>query len=103
MEDSKIRLIVNRYNAAIGLKEAAIEEALGRRIFHIVPNDYETVQKAIVQGKPLPAGTRVGKSIAALADKLRGNQIEKAESSLLPQLRSLLRGSQEKSRVNTGE
>jgi pilus assembly protein CpaE len=69
---SKIKLIVNRYNTEIGLSSEAIETALDLKVFQRLPSDYESVQKALMEGKSIPPGTKVGKSIAELAQKLTG-------------------------------
>jgi pilus assembly protein CpaE len=69
---SKIKLIVNRYNTEIGLSSEAIEAALDLKIFQHLPSDYDSVQKALMEGKSIPPGTKVGKAIAELAGKLTG-------------------------------
>jgi pilus assembly protein CpaE len=71
---SKIKLIVNRYNTDIGLSSESIETALELKVFQNLPSDYESVQKALMEGKSIPSGTRVGKSIAELAEKLTGRK-----------------------------
>ena len=69
---SKIKLIINRYNTDIGLSSEAIETALDLKVFQHLPSDFESVQKALMEGKPIPAGTKVGRAIAELAEKLTG-------------------------------
>jgi len=69
---SKIKLVVNRYNTEIGLSSEAIEAALELKVFEYLPSDYESVQKALMEGKPIPPGTKVGKAIVELAEKLTG-------------------------------
>ena len=69
---SKIKLVVNRYNTEIGLSSEAIEAALDLNVFQHLPSDFESVQKALMEGKAIPAGTKVGKAIAELAEKLTG-------------------------------
>ena len=69
---SKMKLVVNRYNTDIGLSSEAIETALELKVFQHLPSDFESVQKALMEGKPIPAGTKVGRSIAELAEKLTG-------------------------------
>ena len=66
---SKIKLIVNRYNTDIGLSGESIETALDLKVFHHVPSDFGSLQKAMIEGKPVAAGTNVGRSIAELAEK----------------------------------
>ena len=74
MNRRKIKLIVNRYNTDIGLSSEAIETALDLKIFHHLPSDFESLQKALMEGKPVPATTKVGKSVAELAQHLTGRQ-----------------------------
>jgi len=69
---SNIKLVVNRYNMEIGLSSEAIEAALDLKVFQHLPSDFESVQKALMEGKPIPAGTKVGKAIADLSEKLTG-------------------------------
>ena len=69
---SKIRLIVNRYSTDVGLNQDTIETALHTEVFHVVPSDYEAVQRALVEGKPIAPTTSFGKSLAALAEQLAG-------------------------------
>jgi pilus assembly protein CpaE len=69
---SKIKLVVNRYNTEIGLSSEAIEAALDLKVFQHLPSDFESVQKALMEGKAIPPGTKVGKAIVELAEKLTG-------------------------------
>ena len=66
----KTRLVVNRYSSDIGLSRDAIETALSQKIYQTVPSDYESVQRALVDGKHIAAASSFGKSLAALADQL---------------------------------
>ena len=66
----KVRLVVNRYSPDAGLNRDAIETALGQRVFQTVPSDYESVQRALVDGKNIAAASHFGKSLTALADQL---------------------------------
>jgi pilus assembly protein CpaE len=86
----KIRLIVNRYDRHVGLSKDVIGTALHADIFHILPTDYEAIQKALMEGKPLPPNTNFGKGVAALVDRLVGG-VEPAnkKSSSLSGLLSL--------------
>ena len=88
LDRSQIRLVVNRYSADRGLATPAIEEALQGRIFHTLPSDYEAIQKAMMDGKPVPIASRFGKSVAALADRLTGRQRPAKSASLLSGLAS---------------
>jgi Flp pilus assembly CpaE family ATPase len=77
-----MKLVVNRYNTDIGLSSEAIETALDLKVFQHLPSDFESVQKALMEGKPIPAGTKVGRSIAELAEKLTGRTRASKKHSL---------------------
>lgn len=76
IDRNKIKLLVNRYNREVGLTREMIETALHSEVFEVLPSDYETVQRALMEGKPVPAASGFGKSLAALADRLNGKQEE---------------------------
>ena len=80
----KIRLLVNRYLRDVGLSREVIGTALHTEVFDSLPSDYEAVQSALMEGKPIPSSTPFGKSIMQLADKLGGRSegIKKQSSSL---------------------
>ena len=67
---SKIKLVINRYEPERGLTVDAIETALRTKVFHTLPNDYEAVQKAIFDGKPIASNTRLGKGLNSLHEAL---------------------------------
>jgi pilus assembly protein CpaE len=66
----KVRLVVNRYSSEAGLNRDAIETALGQKVYQTVPSDYESVQRALVDGKNIAPASSFGKSLAALAEQL---------------------------------
>lgn len=72
VDRSRVRLVINRYNREVGLSREMIETALQSEIYHLMPSDYEAVQKALIEGKLIPAGSAFGKSLGALASRLRG-------------------------------
>jgi pilus assembly protein CpaE len=72
VDRSKVKLIVNRYNTEIGLNQEAIETALRCDVFHVIPSDYESVNEALVSGKPIAISTSFGKSVTQLAERLAG-------------------------------
>jgi pilus assembly protein CpaE len=69
----KLRLIVNRYDRHTGLSKDVIGTALHIDIFHIMPSDYEAIQKSLMEGKPLGPATSFGKSVIGLVDRLAGS------------------------------
>jgi pilus assembly protein CpaE len=79
----KIRLVVNRYLRDVGLNREVIGTALHIDVFETVPSDYDSVQKALLDGKPIPLNTSFGKSIVQLADRLGGRAEKTSKSSSL--------------------
>jgi pilus assembly protein CpaE len=79
----KIRLVVNRYLRDVGLNREVIGTALHIDVFETVPSDYDAVQKALLDGKPIPSNTSFGKSIVQLADQLSGRAEKTGKSSSL--------------------
>ena len=77
VERSKIRLVVNRYSQDVGLSKDAISTALHSDVYHLIPSDYDSVQRALVEGKPIPPGSAFGKSLISLADRLAGQYPKK--------------------------
>ena len=53
----KVRLIVNRYDRHVGLSRDVIGTALHTDIYHLMPADYDAIQKALMEGKPLAQNT----------------------------------------------
>ena len=79
----KIRLLVNRYQRDVGLSREVIGTALHTDVFETIPNDYEAVQKALMDGKPVPSNTPFGKSLTQVVERLGvGGTSEKKSSSL---------------------
>jgi pilus assembly protein CpaE len=81
VDRSKIRLIINRYNREVGLTREMIETALHSEIYHLIPSDYEAVQKALIEGRLIPASSVFGKSLRALADRLAGHEDAPADTN----------------------
>ena len=79
---SKVKLVVNRYNTDIGLSSESIETAFDLKVFQHLPSDFESVQRALMEGKFIPSSTKVGKSIAELAEKLTGRTSTPRKHSL---------------------
>jgi pilus assembly protein CpaE len=68
----KIRLIVNRYLRDVGLSRDVIGTALHTEVFDTLSSDYEGVQKSLMEGKPIPTSSILGKGIVQLVDRLGG-------------------------------
>ena len=85
----KIHIVVNRYDKHIGLSRESIGTALNTEIYHVMPSDYDAVQRAMIDGKPVPPSTNLGKSIGGLADRLAGKTATVKKNSSLGSLMSL--------------
>ena len=68
----KVRLVVNRYLRDVGLSREVIGTALHTDVFETLPSDYESVQKALMDGKPIPTSSTFGKGVLQLVDRLGG-------------------------------
>jgi len=76
----KIRLVVNRYQKDVGLSREVIGTALHTEVFETLPADYEAMQKALLDGKPIPPSTALGKSLVQFANRF-GSAKETAKKS----------------------
>ena len=92
IERSKIKLVVNRFNADLGLDREAIQTALSLDIFQLLPNDVETIQKSLLEGKLVATNTTLGKQIVSMADRLGGRQEQGKRQSRLAGLFSIFEG-----------
>ena len=86
VDQAAIKVIVNRYDRDIGLNSETIGDALNCEVYHVIPSDYEAVQKSLMDGKPIPASSNIGKSLAQLADRIckpheRGADDKKSSAS----------------------
>lgn len=75
ISSEKVRLVVNRYGQPKEVPASKAEEALGRPIFHYVPDDPRTVNRANNNGVPVvleSPSTRVSKSLNKLAVGVNG-------------------------------
>jgi Flp pilus assembly CpaE family ATPase len=89
IERSKIRLVVDRYRPDMGLPQPQLETALHGEVFQVLPSDTDSVHKALLEGRPVLPTSRFGKSVAALVERLAG-QDPSRRRTLLPS--GLLKG-----------
>lgn len=82
LEDLKTRLVLTRFRPDAGLPQSEIETALGQEVFHVLPSDEDNVQRSLLEGKPLLAGSKYAKSVAALARRLAGEKAPTEKSVL---------------------
>ena len=92
IDRSRIRLVVDHFQPEVGLSREEVQAALHCQIFHLLPNDYDSIQKALLDGKPVLPGSKYGKSVAALAGALAGQEPSKRKSSLFSGLLSAFKG-----------
>jgi pilus assembly protein CpaE len=75
VERNRVRLIANRYGQPKEVPAAKAEEALGLKIFHFIPDDPKTVNRANNNGVPLileSPSARISKSVVKLAASVNG-------------------------------
>ena len=72
IERAKLKLLLTRYTPATGLKRGDVETALKLAPFAVLSNDYEAVQNAVLEGKPVAQGSQFGRSVHALWEQLLG-------------------------------
>jgi pilus assembly protein CpaE len=89
IERSKVKLVVNRYNRDVGLSKEVIETAIRCEVFQLLPSDFEGVQRAMIDGKPIPVSSPFGKGLLQLAEKLGGKEEVKTQKSSSWSLMSL--------------
>lgn len=73
----RIKLIINRFNRDVGLTKEMIETALQSDIYQLIPSDYESVQRALLDGKSIQPSSTIGKTIGQMADRILGLDVEK--------------------------
>lgn len=93
VDHSKIKVVVNRYRKDMGLSREMIESALHCEVFQLVPSDYDEVQRSLVEGKAVAAGSAIGRSVTELTEKLAGKKVAapRQKSGSLASLFSFLR------------
>lgn len=67
---SKLKLVINRYNREVGIVSENISKVLGNEVAAVIPSDYEALQKATMEGKPVASGSPFSKAMTQLAEKL---------------------------------
>jgi len=75
----RLRLVVNRYSPATGLKREEVESALKLEPYVLLANEYEIVQQAVLEGKPVASGTRFNRGLRTLAARLSGKEVPEAK------------------------
>ncbi len=92
-DETRLRLVVNRFNgkSLVGLKD--IEETLGIEVYWTLPNDFDTVITSISAGQPLvlQGNSRYAKELKALARDIASGAHGKTKTSLIGRLLSRFR------------
>jgi pilus assembly protein CpaE len=71
----RVRVVVNRHGQAQEVPAAKAEEALGMKIFHFIPDDPKTINRANNNGVPVVLESpwaKVSKSVSKLAASVNG-------------------------------
>jgi len=79
---AKLRMIVNRHRRGPGLEPQDIETALGMNVFAVLPNDPDSIGKAMMEARPVASNTQLGKAIVRLMNQLEcsSRRIHKPQS-----------------------
>jgi pilus assembly protein CpaE len=92
-DETRLRLVVNRFNGKglVGLKD--IQETLGIEVYWTLPNDFDTVITSISSGQPLvlQGSSRYAKELTALARAIAGGAGDRTRTSLVDRLLSRFR------------
>lgn len=89
VEAERIGMVVNRA-AKETPKAGEIEQALGRRVAFVFPNDYRSVSESILEAAPLAQETPLARAFTEFAASLAGVEIQRHQSSLRARLKGLL-------------
>ena len=71
----RVRVVANRHGQPHALAEADAEEALGMKLFHLIPDDPKAMNQAANVGEPIVVGSPrspAARSLTALAQALAG-------------------------------
>jgi pilus assembly protein CpaE len=73
---ARLRLLVNRFTPATGLKRDDLKTALQMEPFAVLSNDYDLMQDALLDGKPVSSKSRFRSGIHTLCEQLQGRAAE---------------------------
>ncbi|WP_196593963.1 AAA family ATPase [Pectinatus sottacetonis] len=80
-DNKKIRLVLNRSNSKTNIELNDVEQLLGEKFYHVIPNDFAEAQQSVYAGIPLLAtgkNTLLRQSIQQLAAKYTDTQLNDA-------------------------
>ena len=82
-EGSKIRLVLNRADSALGIRVADVEHSIGRKVDHTIVSDGRSVVYALNRGVPFVLSNReaqVSQDVVQLAAAITGGERRAAAS-----------------------
>ncbi len=82
LTQSKVKMVVNRYEKGKGLQLKDIEQIVHQPVFHTLPSDYSALMDALNQGSPLMTSaprSKLWRSLEQLAQRLKGDIPREAE------------------------
>jgi len=73
VDEKRIWVLLNR-SPKSGIPPGEVEEIVGHPVFAALPNDYQGLKRAVLEGELMPADTELGKAYVALARCPRSGQ-----------------------------
>jgi len=79
----KVKLVVSRYRVSAGLKREDVKAALKMEPYATLNEDFQSVQAALLDGRPIAHDSNFGRGVRALMEQLTGKEkAAKKRSSL---------------------
>jgi pilus assembly protein CpaE len=72
VDRSRVKLVVTRYLSSSGLKREDVQTAMRMEPYALLGNDTESVQAALLDGKPVAPESTLGRGIGTLSQRLLG-------------------------------
>jgi Flp pilus assembly CpaE family ATPase len=88
--DDRIQLLLNRWHSG-DISPDDVRALIGRPVFQVIPNDYPTVRRAMMEGRTVGPATKLGKAFGDLAAALLQSGSPAEKSGALSRLRGFLR------------
>lgn len=83
VDRAKVKLVVSRYRASAGLKREDVKAALKMEPYATLNEDFQAVQAALLDGRPVAGDSNFGRGVRALTEQLTGKEkAAKKRSSL---------------------
>jgi pilus assembly protein CpaE len=83
-DDTKLSLVLNRADSALGIRVADVEHSIGRKVDHSIVSDGRSVVYALNRGVPFVTSNReaqVSQDVIRLARQLLGDEVEQQAES----------------------